>query len=223
MRRNGILVGIALAACAASSRPGRSSRKAVRLVGKITAVDGSTLAVKTAQEEAKVSGARQCHGVRGRQGTFADVKKGDYIGVGAMPQADGSQKAIRVNIFAEPQRGAGEGFRPWDRARNHDDQCDRRHHGDERRRQGGDGEVQGWREEDHHRSRMRRSSPMSSATRASSSRRQHRHRRRDQEARRNARDRARQCGSRRLRRRTERFASAELSLAPMYARSVKHR
>jgi hypothetical protein len=35
--------------------------------------------------------------------------------VGATPQADGSQKAIRVMIFAEVQRGTGEGHRPWSR------------------------------------------------------------------------------------------------------------
>jgi hypothetical protein len=32
-----------------------------------------------------------------------------------MPQPDGSQKAIQVTIFAESQRGTGEGFGPWDR------------------------------------------------------------------------------------------------------------
>jgi hypothetical protein len=53
--------------------------------------------------------------IAGSNGTLADIKQGSYIGVGATPQADGSQKAIRVNIFAEPQRGVGEGFRPWDR------------------------------------------------------------------------------------------------------------
>ena len=47
--------------------------------------------------------------------TIADVKPNDFIGVGAMPQPDGSQKAIQVTIFAESQRGTGEGFRPWDR------------------------------------------------------------------------------------------------------------
>ncbi len=32
-----------------------------------------------------------------------------------MPQADGSQRAIQIMIFAEVQRGTGEGHRPWDR------------------------------------------------------------------------------------------------------------
>jgi hypothetical protein len=47
--------------------------------------------------------------------SLADVKPGAFIGVGAMPQPDGSQRAIQVTIFAEPQRGTGEGHRPWDR------------------------------------------------------------------------------------------------------------
>jgi len=43
------------------------------------------------------------------------VKPNAFVGVGAMPQPDGSQKALQVMIFAESQRGLGEGFRPWDR------------------------------------------------------------------------------------------------------------
>ena len=87
----------------------------VRVIGKIEAVDGPTLVVKTAQGEAKVNLAANAavFGVVGA--TAADIKPGAFIGVGAMPQADGSQKAIRVMIFAESMRGNGEGFRPWDR------------------------------------------------------------------------------------------------------------
>jgi hypothetical protein len=44
---------------------------------------------------------------------ISDVKPGAYVGVGAMPQPDGSQKAIRVMLFSEAQRGTGEGHRPW--------------------------------------------------------------------------------------------------------------
>src|SRR5262249_19369336 len=47
--------------------------------------------------------------------SLADIKPGAFIGVGATPQADGSQRAIQVVIFAEVQRGTGEGHRPWDR------------------------------------------------------------------------------------------------------------
>ncbi|HSW17544.1 MAG TPA: hypothetical protein VLJ86_09985 [Ramlibacter sp.] len=45
---------------------------------------------------------------------LADVQAGSYIGVGAMPQADGTQRAIAVTVFPEASRGAGEGHRPFD-------------------------------------------------------------------------------------------------------------
>src|SRR5262249_10542821 len=50
--------------------------------------------------------------------SIADIKPGLYIGSGAMPQPDGSQKALEVHIFAESMRGTGEGHRPWDGAPN---------------------------------------------------------------------------------------------------------
>jgi hypothetical protein len=110
-----MIAGIAFAAAFAASSALAQQPQGARLVGKIDAVDGPTLTVKTAQEEVKVTTTPTVLVIAARKGTLADVKKGDYIGVGATPQADGSQKAIRVNIFAEPQRGVGEGFRPWDR------------------------------------------------------------------------------------------------------------
>jgi hypothetical protein len=118
MSRIGKILGIALAAFAATSAAQVSfaqQPQGIRLVGTIAAVDGPTLTIKTAEGEVKLSTPPNVMVIAARKGTIADVKKGDYIGVGASPQADGSQKAIRVNIFAEPQRGVGEGFRPWDR------------------------------------------------------------------------------------------------------------
>ncbi|MEO8248713.1 MAG: hypothetical protein ABI589_05025 [Burkholderiales bacterium] len=43
-----------------------------------------------------------------------DIKKGSYVGTAAMPQPDGTQKAIEVLVFPEAARGSGEGHRPWD-------------------------------------------------------------------------------------------------------------
>ena len=149
MRRIGILAGVALAAALAIAPASAQQPQPTRVVGKITAVDGSTITVKTAQGDEKVVLPGNVMVIASSNGTIADVKKGDYIGVGAAPQADGSQTAIRVNIVAEPQRGVGEGFRPW--TPQHHDQRDGRYHGLERRRAGGDGQVQGRREEGHHR------------------------------------------------------------------------
>jgi hypothetical protein len=115
MSRIGMLAGVGFVVAAAVSSASAQQPQTVRLVGKIVSVDGSTLVVKTAQDEVKVTVPANVMVIVGSNGTLADIKKGDYLGVGATPQADGSQKAIRVNIFAEPQRGVGEGFRPWDR------------------------------------------------------------------------------------------------------------
>ena len=84
-----------------------------RVVGAIEAVDGRTLTVKTKDGQVKVNLADNARVFAVVKATLADIKPGVYIGVGAMPQPDGSQKAIRVMIFSEPQRGTGEGHRPW--------------------------------------------------------------------------------------------------------------
>src|SRR5690606_19438590 len=46
---------------------------------------------------------------------LSDIKPNAYIGVAAMPQPDGTQKAISVHIFLESQRGVAEGHRAWDK------------------------------------------------------------------------------------------------------------
>jgi len=46
--------------------------------------------------------------------SLADIKPNSYIAVTAMPQPDGSQKAVAILIFPEALRGIAEGFRPWD-------------------------------------------------------------------------------------------------------------
>lgn len=43
-----------------------------------------------------------------------DIKPGSYIGTAALPQADGTQRAIAVSVFPEAARGTGEGHRPFD-------------------------------------------------------------------------------------------------------------
>ena len=93
-----------------------AQQQGVRVSGTITAVDGATLVVKGrdgATLKVKLKDNAAVFGVT--KATLADVKPGSFVGVGAMPQADGSQRAIRVTIFAETQRGTGEGHRPWDR------------------------------------------------------------------------------------------------------------
>jgi hypothetical protein len=95
----------------------QAQQKTVRVVGTIVGVDGPTIVVKPRgkgdEQRVKLTDNAGVFGVI--NATLADVKPGAFIGVGAMPQADGTQKAIRVMIFAETQRGTGEGHRPWTR------------------------------------------------------------------------------------------------------------
>jgi hypothetical protein len=83
--------------------------------GKVTAVEGSTIVIDQAKGagQAKVKLNDKAMIMTVGLASLAEIKPGAYVGVGAMPQADGSQKAIRVMIFPEVQRGTGEGHYPW--------------------------------------------------------------------------------------------------------------
>ena len=108
----GILALSLLAASAALAQQPPTTR----IRGTIEKVDGATLTIRAGEAgEVKVALTDNIQVFAIAKGTLADVKPGGFIGVGAMPQPDGSQKAIQVTIFAESLRGLGEGFRPWDR------------------------------------------------------------------------------------------------------------
>ncbi|MGE3148334.1 MAG: hypothetical protein AB7K04_04635 [Pseudorhodoplanes sp.] len=88
---------------------------ATRVAGVIEKIDGSMLTLKSDDGPLNVKLRDDLQVLAIGNGSLADVKPGRFIGVGAMPQPDGSQRAIQVMIFAEALRGLGEGHRPWDR------------------------------------------------------------------------------------------------------------
>jgi hypothetical protein len=45
--------------------------------------------------------------------TFADIKPGDYVGTGGVPQPDGTQKAVELRIFPKPQEDGGHYYEGW--------------------------------------------------------------------------------------------------------------
>jgi hypothetical protein len=110
---------LTVAAAATLMTVAAASAQTQRVRGTIDKVDGNTLFIKgpdggaitlTLADNATIVGVVKA--------SVADIKEGSYIGSGAMPQPDGTQKALEVHIFAESQRGTGDGHRPWDGAPN---------------------------------------------------------------------------------------------------------
>jgi hypothetical protein len=86
-----------------------------RFRGTIEGLDGNVLIVKTRDgSSVKINLADNWQVTAYTKAQISDIKVGNFIGVGASPQPDGSQKAVSINIFPESARGLGEGFRSWD-------------------------------------------------------------------------------------------------------------
>jgi hypothetical protein len=66
--------------------------------------DGSAITLKLADKAAITAVLKA---------TFADIKPGDYVGTGAVPQPDGSQKAVELRIFPRPQADGGHFSEGW--------------------------------------------------------------------------------------------------------------
>jgi len=87
----------------------------VRVRGTIEGVDGKTLSVKGRDgNPVTVKLADDVRVLAVDRKSLADVKQGVFVGITAMPQPDGTQKAVEIHIFPEALRGTGEGHRPWD-------------------------------------------------------------------------------------------------------------
>jgi hypothetical protein len=100
---------------AATAALAQAPADTVRVRGTVQSVDGSMLTVKSrdgADLKIKLADNAVIRTVTGK--TVADVKQGLFVGITAMPQPDGTQKAVEIHIFPEAARGTGEGHRPWD-------------------------------------------------------------------------------------------------------------
>jgi hypothetical protein len=117
MKSTKFLTAVAIAAVVASSAFAQQTQ---RVKGTVEKVDGNTLIVKGPDGAAITLNLTDKALVVGVvKATLADIKEGSYIGSGALPQPDGTQKAVEVHIFAESQRGTGDGHRSnWDGAPN---------------------------------------------------------------------------------------------------------
>ena len=110
------LTFLALVGFAATTVSARE--QSVRLHGTIAAVDGPAIVVNTGTGTTRVVLSEKPRVNLEEPADLAGIKAGDFVGSGAVPQPDGTQRAVEVHIFAESMRGTGEGFRPWTGAAN---------------------------------------------------------------------------------------------------------
>src|SRR5258708_22100503 len=75
--------------------------------------EGRVLSRTTADGEAKLTLTGNAQVVAVVKASMADIKENTFLGSAAMPQPDGTQKALEVHIFPEAMRGTGEGHRPY--------------------------------------------------------------------------------------------------------------
>ena len=109
-----IRFALAGALIAASCAAYAQQPQTVRLRGTIEKVDGNALTLKSRDgAEVKLTLAGNATIVAVVKASLADIKEGTFLGSAAMPQADGTQKALEVHIFPEQMRGTGEGHRPY--------------------------------------------------------------------------------------------------------------
>jgi hypothetical protein len=91
-----------------------ATAQGVRLRGTIEKADGNVLTLKPNDSSpVKLTLTDNAMIVAVVKATMADIKEGVFLGSAALPQADGSQKALEVHIFPEQMRGTGEGHRPY--------------------------------------------------------------------------------------------------------------
>lgn len=106
---------LAVVSVLASAAWAQQSPTPTRIRGTIESIDGKTMNIKTREgTDVKVNMTDDISVIGIAKTSLSEIKQGSYIGVSAMPQPDGSQKALAIHIFPEAMRGAAEGFRPWD-------------------------------------------------------------------------------------------------------------
>ena len=111
-----VIIRTALAACVgATLAVSAVAQGPVRVRGTIEQVDGPVVTVVTAMGETMpIALAPDASVMAIVKSSVADVQPGSFVGATALPEPDGSWKAVEVHIFPESMRGTGEGDRPYD-------------------------------------------------------------------------------------------------------------
>ncbi|WP_429486327.1 hypothetical protein [Paraburkholderia youngii] len=111
----------ALAAALFATTFGASAQTAVPtgVRATVTSLSGDLLKVHTRDGQdvdVKLAADTPIRGVT--LANVTDIKPDSYVGTAAIPQSDGTLKALEVHVFPPSMRGSGEGHRPWDLGAN---------------------------------------------------------------------------------------------------------
>jgi len=103
--KHGIIgaAGLALVLALVLAMSSAQAQEVVRVRGTIEKADGNTLLVKTregGQVTVKLTDNAQVNGVA--KAALADIKQNSFVGITAMPQPDGTQKALEVTSSPKP-------------------------------------------------------------------------------------------------------------------------
>ena len=108
-------VALALATCLATSISVLAEDTPARVRGTLQKMDGNTLTIATKSgKETNVPLKDGAPIIAVTKGAMSGIKDNTFVGITAMPQPDGTQKAVEVHVFEESLRGTGEGHYPWD-------------------------------------------------------------------------------------------------------------
>ena len=108
-------VALVLAACVATSISAFAEDAPARARGTFQKMDGNNLTIATKSgKETNVPLKDGAPVIAVTKGAMSDIKSNTFVGITAMPQPDGTQKAVEVHVFEESLRGTGEGHYPWD-------------------------------------------------------------------------------------------------------------
>ncbi len=108
-------MALVVAACVAAGASAFAEGAPARVRGTLQKMEGNNLTI--AARDGKETNVMLKDGapvIAVTKGTMSDIKSNSFVGITAMPQPDGTQKAVEVHVFEESLRGTGEGHYPWD-------------------------------------------------------------------------------------------------------------
>ena len=116
MMRNAIsfsALATLLATVSASAQTTTPPAEHVR--GDIVAISADSVRLKTrGGQDVMLKLAPTIRVSNAQKASLEDIGQGLFVGVTAVPQPDGTLRAVEVHLYPEAMRGTAEGHRPWD-------------------------------------------------------------------------------------------------------------